>query len=260
MAELAGLPSTIPHPNVTVRRCGFCRQPGHMQPRCFEAVRFGETLHQRVVELRSLNLDTLTHATNLLRFFRRLSVMHRLILCRKINMETYILSLVERGKYTAMEFALMDLKNKQVTALLQYYHFDNHNPRVFARTAFIQDRVYEMNRLNRFENNMIGTIMHLLGYPAELNLPETRQALPVAILNLTENENENEKFDCPICMECKEEGEKIVFNCGHGTCHSCLKEFIEHDKTKNQYACCLCRAKINEVTFTNSEYYDAYKK
>jgi len=250
---------TTPHPNVTVRRCGYCREPGHTQPHCLVAAQFGETLHQRVVELRSRDFSNGIHIMNLLGFFRRLTVMHRLILCRKINTETYIRSLVERGKYTAIEFATMDLKKKQITALMQYYHFDNYNTRAFAHTALIQDRVYEMNRLDRFDNSMIATIMHLLGYPAELNLPETRQVLPAAILNLTENENENEKFDCPICMECKLAEEKIVFNCGHGTCNTCLKELIEHDKTKKQYACCLCRAKINDITFTNADHYDAYK-
>ena len=255
------------HRNITVRRCGYCREGGHIERNCIVASQFGEMLHQRVVEIRSRDIASHenSHAESLLRFFRTFTNTERRILCRKINIVTYMASLVERGKYQANELEEMDLKRKQVSVLMMYYHYDNYNPRVFANTALIQDQVYEMRRLNRFDEDVRDTIMHLLGYPFELtqSTTTTTTSLPIPILMLNENSNSNEKqenFDCPICMECKEKKEKVIFTCSHGTCYSCLKECIEHDKGKKEYNCCLCRAKIQDITFTNGEYYDAYKK
>jgi len=66
----------------------------------------------------------------------------------------------------------------------------------------------------------------------------------------------SECFECPICInaECNLQ-EKVTLNCSHTLCNSCLVEYFEN-LSKNRLLisprCSLCREKITELTFTNT--------
>jgi len=65
------------------------------------------------------------------------------------------------------------------------------------------------------------------------------------------------EVDCPICVECKPASEKIVTNCNHCICKTCMDTYLEHQITTLNYpiaVCALCRATITTMTFNNINY------
>ena len=65
------------------------------------------------------------------------------------------------------------------------------------------------------------------------------------------------EVDCPICVECKPTREKVVTNCNHCICNTCMVNYLEHQTTKLNFPkplCVLCRTVITSLTFNNIEY------
>lgn len=63
--------------------------------------------------------------------------------------------------------------------------------------------------------------------------------------------------DCPICVECKPAREKIVTNCNHCICKTCMDNYLDHQTATLNYPkplCVLCRTVISSLTFNNIEY------
>ena len=64
-------------------------------------------------------------------------------------------------------------------------------------------------------------------------------------INLIEKNGEKECYECGICMLNKTVLDKIITNCGHDMCSTCV-ENINKNKTKS-FVCPFCRARVNEV-------------
>ena len=65
------------------------------------------------------------------------------------------------------------------------------------------------------------------------------------------------EVDCPICVECKPASEKIVTNCNHCICKTCMDTYLNHQITTLNFPkplCVLCRTTITTMTFNNIPY------
>ena len=65
------------------------------------------------------------------------------------------------------------------------------------------------------------------------------------------------EVDCPICVECKPTREKVITNCKHCICNTCMVNYLEHQITTLNFPkplCVLCRTVITSLTFNNIEY------
>jgi hypothetical protein len=66
-------------------------------------------------------------------------------------------------------------------------------------------------------------------------------------------------FECPICVSDLPAKEKVEAGCKHCICKGCLVSCLEHQILNMDYSpprCSLCRVNIQELTITNTEYFD----
>ena len=69
------------------------------------------------------------------------------------------------------------------------------------------------------------------------------------------NENNDETFDCPICIENEiDMKEKIQLNCSHNVCNCCFQGYLDQLKENKKPTCSLCREIITHVHVVNEEY------
>ena len=84
--------------------------------------------------------------------------------------------------------------------------------------------------------------------------PRNKLNIVAKILITIDDESE---VDCPICVECKPAKEKLVTNCNHCICKTCMVDYLEHQVTTLNFPkplCVLCRTVITSVTFNNTNY------
>ena len=89
---------------------------------------------------------------------------------------------------------------------------------------------------------------------SEYNKP--RNKLNNIVTNVSVNVDLSD-VDCPICVECKPTREKVVTNCNHCICNTCMVNYLEHQTTTLNFPkplCVLCRTVITSLTFNNIEY------
>ena len=64
-------------------------------------------------------------------------------------------------------------------------------------------------------------------------------------------------FDCPICLNQKESKEKVISNCNHEVCQTCISNYLDHLRNDVVYknpSCSLCRSEITNLQFSNLDY------
>jgi hypothetical protein len=66
--------------------------------------------------------------------------------------------------------------------------------------------------------------------------------------------DEDELFECPICITCQEVDEKILFQCSHSVCNSCFHSYIDSLKTGIEPTCGLCRDVVKRVFVKKEDY------
>jgi len=90
-----------------------------------------------------------------------------------------------------------------------------------------------------------------------VSFPEQRRATKK--LNIvTKLEVTTSEFDCPICcVDCIPAKEKIVTNCNHCICKTCMVNYLEHQIIHINFPkplCALCRTVITSLSFENANY------
>ena len=86
------------------------------------------------------------------------------------------------------------------------------------------------------------------------NKPRNKLNIVAKILITIDDESE---VDCPICVECKPTKEKVITNCNHCICKTCMVDYLEHQVTTLNFPkplCVLCRTVITSLTFNNIDY------
>jgi hypothetical protein len=72
-------------------------------------------------------------------------------------------------------------------------------------------------------------------------------------------EEEEEVFECPICIENISVDEKIQFNCSHSVCNTCFNNYLNNLKKNETACCCLCRSNTKIINVNNKEIQDSIK-
>jgi hypothetical protein len=210
-----------PPTNITVRKCGYCRQPGHQQRHCRAALSYGHNLHLFAINLRNnyrnedgTYMDTWEDV--LFIYLSSLSSTQLKLLMNSDQHEysRYVNRLLVHHVITVSE-SLLDNRNDRIKVLMWYYWL-------------------EMKYNNQHSNRKI-----------DLNIS-------------VDTEMPNNTFDCPICLETKESDEKVITNCHHFCCSKCIGEYFCHLNINNAFkkpSCSLCRTEIVDLKINNTKTY-----
>lgn len=220
---------------MNARRCSHCRRIGHSVNICTRAQADGFVIHQNV--LASIYRQRVSNSHDSIKLILTNYTFHQLkILMRVLHIvgpgATFIHTLYN---YRIISFnnTLLRLKEDHVLVLMYYYL--NHPP------------PNNNNLNNEFNDILMEPIikLNIHSFFQEI-LKDDSDLDPVPVT-----------FDCPICMESKETDEKVICNCNHAICKTCMDNYLKHFVAKNNPStinpcCSLCRTTITSVTLHNN--------
>lgn len=223
--------------NRVVRRCSYCHSQDHIISRCRRARSESFNIHMGIISSMRLTGSVNNNMLNYLRFkMNNCTVIELNLLLRINNVDTnseYLCRLEEEGKI-ALGTRLVRLKCDKVE-ILSWIYLD----------------IYE----NELETNNVNI--------NRLTNRQTRKwKLDVKLVEEVQKEEED-KFDCPICMEKTENKKKVTSNCRHGLCKCCVMNYFDHLSKQLQMikpTCSLCRADMECLSFVSIEYKDELTK
>lgn len=216
--------------NLSGKRCSHCRRIGHNVNICTRAQADGFVIHQNI--LASIYRQGVANNHDSIKQILSNYTFHQLkILMRVLHLvgpgSTFIHTLYN---YRIISYNITLLRLKEDLVIVLMYYYLNHPPPT--------------------TNNNNNNNSNLSFEPAKLDILSFHQEISL---------EESYPFDCPICMESKETIEKVICNCNHEICKTCMDNYFKHHIQKNNSAvikpcCSLCRTNITSVTLHNNIY------
>jgi hypothetical protein len=213
---------------MSARRCSHCKRVGHSVNNCLKALSDGYAIHQNV--LASIFRQGVVNNHDSIKIILGNYTFHQLkILMRVLHLvgpnSTFVPSLYNL-RIISFNNTLLRLKEDNIIVLM-YYYLNHPNP--------------SSNNNNNWND--------LLDEPTKLDILSIYQELSM---------EDSVTFDCPICMESKITDEKVICNCSHEFCTSCMDNYLKHLVAKKNHSlkpsCSLCRSNITSVTLHNNVY------
>jgi len=204
------------------RTCNYCKGTGHNQANCQHVKDRTLYILAQIADILSRGV-LLTTERQLLSFLEMLSVQELCFVIKNIRgLDGYIRLLLINNSITEAQSKMRYKKDRVLVIMWLYY---------YSRNANINQPQQQQQQPPRITKKIIGKTLEM-------------------VTDLTE-------FECPICVTCLPAKEKVETGCKHCICKSCLVTFMEHRINNMCFSkpkCVMCRAEINEVTFTNPDY------
>ena len=279
--------------------CSFCRSPGHNIIRCnddrltdFEALCLTKL---RVFE--SHNLDTrqlfknwlietqITNSENqhLLKSFA-IKKCRAVSTCDILTCVTYITEYIytsyslQRNIFvnhgngngqTTSTIGQISSTTGQISSTTSLTQFINeNNTRILNQ---IEQHNEINNQINLLHLDIARELLYSLVYQDSVNRYNEEQILNkkfnISLLLDTNNDikennnsiNQNNKSDCNICLENKENSTFVRFGCKHEFCKECVVQCLKNDR-RAEPCCALCRAEIKTCKTSSREIYEELLK
>ncbi len=77
------------------------------------------------------------------------------------------------------------------------------------------------------------------------------------IYDLSDDTEEETVEECAICFDNINSSERVVLNCEHQFCVTCINDYIKKYNKQQELSCALCRKRITTVGVKNAETYNA---
>lgn len=214
---------TIPR-NVatTTRLCSFCRETGHNIVNCRRGYQAANILHQSILNVirQSMENQSPGGIFQTIKEYLKLHTMKELKLIVRMHGDVHGFAqrLYLNNLFNITERCIQ-LKNGLVKILTLYYYQNVEIP------------------------SQIVNVLTML--PKKFNI--------VAKIEERNQVQVEQVFQCPICLEDKENTVCLTTNCNHNVCFDCFETYLEKLPREKQPCCSLCRTNISELYFTNKE-------
>jgi len=247
--------------NIIVRRCSFCRRPGHNITRCnsetinrFESeildfiqllVSQGEESIRNLENLRHYLLNKTLEEPNLVRAF----AISRCGAHSRSNMDSCIFIIIQHFRMhliqnTETNNEIIQDNNENIqqdTGERQSDQLSNQRWRQFEFSEMGIDQLSENNHnLYMMFHDIIRfiEIIRSISESSELNRKFHIKT------KISENQDDlEEKCECNICYEEHEKKLFVKLDCGHEFCKDCIKKSLQNERRENP-CCAFCRGDI----------------
>ena len=211
---------TIPRniTTTTINRCSFCRERGHNIVNCRRGYQAANILHQSILNVirQAMEEQSRSGVFQTIKDYLNLHTMKELKLIVRIHGDVNIFA---QRLYTNNLFNITErcihLKRGLVKILTLYYYQNVDMP---------------------------SQIVNLI--PKKYNIVSKIEE---------KNEVEEQVFECPICLDSKENTVCLTTNCNHNVCFDCFETYLDKLPREREPCCSLCRSDIFELCFTNKE-------
>jgi len=239
------------HANVTVRRCGHCRNVGHRINFCHQALLDGLTLHNTILIIIQNNLNHPENIEQTIYLFMNslnVSKLKLLIYINNINQQlnNFVIILFHNNLINTRESGL-HTKRDLLKVLGLYYKqsYATYLQEFMERPElFLQFQVPVYYRPFDEENS------------ENLFLESRKFTFEIQV----QPSNKPTTFECPICMDETDDNNRITINCNHDVCHSCFDKYLTNlintnltNNNNQNPCCCLCRATVKSLTCRDIE-------
>jgi hypothetical protein len=259
-----------------VRRCSFCRSPGHNITSCnsdrvteFEVICASEVRNiNNPFDFKNWLHTNYSETPMLLKTFviKKFGVTTRVNVSRCIDMITdYIFRTYKNNTriHTREQTLMNDLRDIHntdtenfendlinfLTQLRNVNYREEIEPQ-FHETPNIERMIMRELFLHIYNNNNVNREQETENVKFNINLIHN---------NADENKNDNtnnktleNNIMCNICWDEKEQNKFIKFGCNHEFCKDCVITSFRGEQRK-QPCCALCRSEITTLTYTNED-------
>jgi hypothetical protein len=257
-----------------VRRCSFCRSPGHNITTCnsdrvteFEVICAGEVRNMHNPDdFKNWLTENYSENPMLLKTFviRKFGFTTRVSISRSIDIIVdYIYSTYKNNTrlHTREQTLMNDLRDIHDTESSDFendlVNFLTQLRNVNYREE-IEPQFYDIPNIERmvmrelflyiFSNNFVNRQEERDNIKFNINV-----ITKTSVKNENKNENKNEEnIMCNICWDEKEKNKFVKFNCNHEFCKDCIVTSFRSEE-RNAPCCALCRSEINTITCTNED-------
>ena len=106
----------------------------------------------------------------------------------------------------------------------------------------LAENIYNQ-RVTEITNEYCSGIIDLSKFPIKIN----------RVNDLTEHEHTDDSFECNICYESKNKDTKVIFDCGHSFCGTCVQKTFEICKTSSKNPnCAMCRKEYTSINVVSN--------
>jgi len=258
-----------------VRRCSFCRSPGHNITTCnsdriteFELICADEVrnMHNQDDFKNWLN-ENYSENPMLLKTFviRKFGVTTRISISNSVDMITdYIFRRYKNNTrlHTREQTLMNDLRDLHN---IETDDFENDLINFLTQLRNVNYREEREPQLYEIPNIERMIMRELFQYIFNNRVVDQREEQPenikfninlitkTSVKNENKNENKNEEnIMCNICWDEKEKNKFVKFGCNHEFCKDCIVTSLRSEQ-RNIPCCALCRSEINNITCTTED-------
>jgi hypothetical protein len=263
-----------------VRRCSFCRSPGHNITTC-NSDRITEFELICASEVRNINIpddfknwlnENYSENPMLLKTFviRKFGVTTRISISNSVDMITdYIFRRYKNNTrlHTREQTLMNDLRDLHN---IETDDFENDLINFLTQLRNVNYREEREPQLYEIPNIERMIMRELFQYIFNNRVVDQREEQPENIkfnINLIHNNNDNDNDNenntnnnmlennmmCNICWDEKEKNKFVKFGCNHEFCKDCIVTSLRSEQ-RNIPCCALCRSEINNITCTTEDF------
>jgi len=249
---------TILSPNVTIRRCSNCRQPGHNRnnrncpmyrqpPPLISTQDTDNDLHNfSLLTINDVDVDVLERFRNISHIISIVKDTVYQELCRIIVTGLQIHPSMNRDIFLLSGFSrtslgiIREINSNGLTNRKYFYINRLHSiedllrPIINTYTLLLDRKMNDPSRSNIYP------------YYIQLKSPISDNRFNIDIK--LANDIDCSTYDCPICLNIKKPETKCTTSCSHDFCTDCIISHIDHTELRNNVFCPLCRQHIKTIT------------
>lgn len=239
---------------LNVKKCGFCRKPGHTINNCkdsaideldkyFYDIALLDFLQSKISYTAKIIMDLPKSSIKVICYLHNISYNNSIINISKILMEKYI-----NAHFQNLLTTMNDLNNENICKFLEIMYSNILEFRIEVEDEIITPKYFfqKMNFIflkENISNRYFITIERVAN-----NLLDSKSTLHNA-------EDNNNTIECPICYSELDNNAKIITECGHHYCYICFYNYLDSLKN-NKYilpCCCFCRKTIDKIYYCNMD-------
>ena len=244
--------------NISVRCCSFCRRPGHNITRCnsesilmferetLDCIRLilsqGQQSVTNVASLRRYLLNKALEQPNLIRAFAisRCGVNSRsnIDACIIVIIQYFMTDLIQENNENTQESITSEDTQRDASSEQRWRQFE------FSEMG-IQELLDNEHNLYAMMFADIIRFIHIIREISRRSQIKRKFHIKTKITEEYEN-NLEEKYECNICYEERENKNFVKLDCGHEFCKDCIIQSLQNERRENP-CCAFCRGDIKNI-------------
>jgi hypothetical protein len=237
---------------LNVKKCGFCRKPGHTINNCkdstiyeidqyFYDVALLDFLQVQTSYTAQIIMDLPESSIKVICYLHNISYNNSIINIANILMEKYI-----NSQFENLLKEIKELNNENICQFLENMYSKVLEFRIDVEDTIITPKYFFQKMHFIFFKETISNRYFIKIQRVSNNLLDTKSTIQ-------NSEDNNNTIECPICYSELDNNTKLITQCGHYYCYTCFYNYLDTLKNDKYIlpCCCFCRKTIDKIYYCN---------